>query len=82
MNLTRMLKYLSMAFSLGFLWESFRTQKATDPATQTSEYAGVAALVMADDRAAAVFAQATPEEQQVAIAAGPLWMRMLDALSE
>lgn len=82
MNLQRMLKYLSLAFSLGFLWEQFRTVKATDPATHTEDYAGVAALVLSQPKAQAALAAMSEEEQAAAAAGLPAALRLLDALAE
>ncbi len=82
MNLQRMLKYLNLAFSLGFLWEQFRTVKATDPGTRTEDYAGVAALVLSQPKAQTALAAMTAEEQAAASTGLPGALRLLDALAE
>ena len=81
MNLQRMLKYLNLAFSLGFLWEQFRALKATDPATRTEDYAGVAALVLAQPKAQPALAAMARDEQAATAAGLPGALRLLDALA-
>jgi hypothetical protein len=78
----RYLQYLSIAFSLAFIWETLRQTRAIDPATSNLMYQAVAEQILARPKVQRVLDAMDPTDADATRAGLPGSLRLLDALTE